>query len=88
MDFILEQDGALVAVEIKAGVHSGVGDTHGITAFREALGRRGRSVRGVVLHAGEARQWAKISSPCVRLDDAGRHKENGLNFLAGATESR
>lgn len=56
VDIVLEQDRRLVAVEIKASTRVALDDARGIRAFRAALGGRGRSVRGVVLHAGrEAR---------------------------------
>ena len=55
VDFILEQDGKLVALEIKTGSQVTSGDTVGIRAFRDSLKRKDSLVRGVVLHAGKAR---------------------------------
>ena len=55
VDFILEQDGKLVALEIKASSQVTVRDASGIHAFRAALKRKPALVRGVVLHAGKAR---------------------------------
>ncbi|MCU0772506.1 MAG: hypothetical protein MUE94_12180 [Verrucomicrobia bacterium] len=55
MDFILEQDGKLVAVEIKASQQVNVSDAAGIQTLKRVLTRKRRLVRGVVLHAGKAR---------------------------------
>jgi predicted AAA+ superfamily ATPase len=55
VDFILEQDDKLVALEIKAGSQVTTGDTVGLRALRDSLKRRTSLVRGVVLHAGQAR---------------------------------
>jgi uncharacterized protein len=52
VDFVLEQDEAMVALEVKETRHAGLGEARGIEAFRAALGHRGSDVRGVVLHAG------------------------------------
>jgi len=57
VDLILEQDEALVAIEIKQSNHVGVDDARGIQAFKQMLGRRrDHLIRGVVLHAGQPRQ--------------------------------
>ncbi len=55
VDFILEEDGKLVALEIKAGSQVTASDAIGIRAFRDSLKRKASLVRGVVLHAGKAR---------------------------------
>ena len=55
VDFILEMDGKLVALEIKAGSQVTSGDAIGIDSFRESLKRKTTLVRGVVLNAGKAR---------------------------------
>jgi predicted AAA+ superfamily ATPase len=55
VDFILEEAGKLVALEIKAGSQVTAGDLVGIRAFRDALKRKASLVRGVVLHSGKAR---------------------------------
>jgi predicted AAA+ superfamily ATPase len=55
VDFILEQDGKLVALEVKAGSQVTTSDTIGIRALRDSLKRKAMLVRGVVLHAGKAR---------------------------------
>jgi len=55
VDFILEQDGKLVALEVKAGSQITTSDTAGIRAFRDAMKRKAPLVRSVVLHAGNAR---------------------------------
>ena len=55
VDFILEEAGKLVALEIKAGSLVTTGDLIGIRAFRDALKRKASLVRGVVLHSGKSR---------------------------------
>ena len=55
MDFILEQDGKLVALEIKAGSTVTSSDATGLRAFRDSLKKNQHLVRGVVLHAGQGR---------------------------------
>lgn len=55
MDFILEQNGKLVALEIKAGSTVTSSDTGGIRAFRDSLKQNQSLVRSVVLHAGQGR---------------------------------
>ena len=55
VDFILEEAGKLVALEIKAGSQVTSSDAAGIRAFRDDLKRKKSLVRGVVLHAGKAR---------------------------------
>jgi len=55
VDFVLEQKGVLVALEVKASPRVGPADAAGIDAFRRSLGRNARLHRGVVLHGGRAR---------------------------------
>jgi hypothetical protein len=55
VDFILEEAGKLVALEIKASSQVTANDAIGIRAFREDLKRKSSLVRGVVLHSGKAR---------------------------------
>jgi uncharacterized protein len=55
VDFLLERDGKLVAVEIKQGSQVTSADAAGIQAFRATLKRKPMFARGVVLHAGNAR---------------------------------
>ncbi len=55
VDFILEEAGKFVALEIKAGSQVTPNDATGIRAFREDLKRKSSLVRGVVLHGGKAR---------------------------------
>ena len=55
VDFILEEDDKLVALEVKASSQVTTNDTAGIQAFRDTLKRKASFVRGVVLHAGKAR---------------------------------
>lgn len=55
VDFVLEQAGKLVALEIKTGSQVTSGDANGIRVFRDDLKRKASFVRGVVLHGGKAR---------------------------------
>ena len=55
MDFVLEQDGELVALEVKASKQVTPSDSAGLVAFRAGLGKGKNFKFGVVLHAGEAR---------------------------------
>ena len=55
VDFILEEAGKFVALEIKASSQVTASDATGIRAFREDLKRKSSLVRGVVLHSGKAR---------------------------------
>ena len=55
VDFVLEEVGKLVALEIKAGTQVTTSDLIGIRSFRESLKRKTSLMRGVVLHAGKAR---------------------------------
>jgi len=55
VDFILEEAGKFVAIEIKASSQVTASDATGIRAFREDLKRKSSLVRGVVLHSGKAR---------------------------------
>jgi predicted AAA+ superfamily ATPase len=55
VDFILEQDRKLVALEIKTSSQVTSSDTSGIRAFRDSLRQKASLVRGVVLNAGKAR---------------------------------
>lgn len=55
VDFILEKEGELVALEIKVSRKVTLSDADGIAAFRQSLGKGRRLRCGVVLHAGPAR---------------------------------
>ena len=55
VDFVLEEAGKLVALEIKAGSQVTTSDLIGIRAFRDSLKRKASVVRWVVLHGGKAR---------------------------------
>jgi predicted AAA+ superfamily ATPase len=55
VDFILEDAGKFVALEIKASSQVTANDATGIRSFREDLKRKSSLVRGVVLHGGNAR---------------------------------
>ena len=56
VDFVIEQDSELVAIELKAGSQASPKDADGIRAFAAGLGKRATLRRGVVLHGGSARQ--------------------------------
>jgi predicted AAA+ superfamily ATPase len=55
VDFILEQNGRLIAMEIKSSNQVRPSDASGIQALKGALKKSHNLVRGVVLHAGKAR---------------------------------
>ena len=55
VDFILEQNGKLVALEIKVGSTVTRSDAGGIRAFRDSLQQNQSPVRSVVLHTGQSR---------------------------------
>ena len=55
VDFVLEKDGVLVALEIKTSRQVVPSDTDGIAAFRQSLVQKRRFRCGAVLHAGSAR---------------------------------
>lgn len=59
VDFILEQNGKLVAIEIKLGSQVSPSDAAGILAFKGLLKKSHSLVCGVVLHAGKARPLDK-----------------------------
>lgn len=65
VDFILEQHGKIVALEVKGAETIGSRDTEGLAAFREAIGRRKDLVRSAVLYGGgEARE---LEEDCFAL---------------------
>ena len=55
VEFVLEEAGKVVALEIKTASQVTSGDAIGIRAFRDDLKRRASFIRGAVLHAGKAR---------------------------------
>lgn len=55
VDFILEEAGKLVALEIKASSQVTSSDAIGIRAFQDDLKRKASFVRGVVLHGDKVR---------------------------------
>lgn len=55
VDFVLEKNGVLVALEIKAASQVTLSDVAGIKAFQQGLGADQRFRRGAVLHGGSAR---------------------------------
>jgi predicted AAA+ superfamily ATPase len=50
VDFVLERDGRLVGIEVKAGSDAGHRDTRGLVALREETGDR--FSLGILLHGG------------------------------------
>lgn len=79
VDFVLEKDGVLVALEIKLSRQVVPSDADGIDAFRERVGRSHRFRRGVVLHGGSSRPlgqdlwalpwgWMLPAEHCPRLE--------------------
>jgi predicted AAA+ superfamily ATPase len=59
VDFVLEKDGVLVALEIKSSSQVAPSDADGILAFRQSLPAAKPLRRGVVLHAGSARSLGR-----------------------------
>ena len=55
VDFVLEKDGVVVALEIKASPQVTPADADGIKVFRQGLGKDRRFQCGVILHGGQAR---------------------------------
>ena len=55
VDFVLEKDGVLVALEIKASQQASPADADGIAAFRQSLPKGRRLQCGAMLHAGAGR---------------------------------
>lgn len=53
IDFVLEQAGALVGMEVKAAKKIGPEDLRGVRAWQAAFTRKGDVPRAVVLHGGE-----------------------------------
>ncbi len=92
VDFILEETGKLVALEIKAGSQITTSDATGIRALRDDLKRKGSLVRGVVLHgplnwsrAGEGLELFQDLRPAFRDGGDG---PLALPRIAHATYSR
>ncbi len=65
VDFILEENGKLVALEIKSGSTVTSSDAAGIRAFRDSLKKNQSLVRSVVLHAG--RQGRPLDTDILAL---------------------
>ena len=59
VNFLLEQNGKLVAIEIKSSSQVSSSDASGILAFKSVLKKSHSLVCGVVLHAGKARPLDK-----------------------------
>jgi uncharacterized protein len=53
VDFVLEADNEIVAVEIKSGQTIDQKETEGLRAFKSALGRKKSLIRSVVLYGGQ-----------------------------------
>jgi hypothetical protein len=54
VDFVLEQDGAVVALEVKSGSQVYPADLTGLLAFRKSLARKDDVIRSAVLFDGPA----------------------------------
>jgi predicted AAA+ superfamily ATPase len=65
VDFILEQHGKIVALEVKSADTVGARDAEGLTAFREAMGKKKDLVRSAVLYGG--REAREIGADCFAL---------------------
>lgn len=65
VDFILEQNGKLIALEIKSGSAVTSSDASGIRAFRDSLKKNQPLIRSVVLHAG--RQGRPLDTDILAL---------------------
>jgi predicted AAA+ superfamily ATPase len=55
VDFVIEMDGRLLPVEVKAASRLRVGDAAHLRAFRAEYGRRART--GLLLHTGKTLDW-------------------------------
>ena len=55
VDFVVESDGRLLPIEVKAAANPGYADTRGIRAFRQEYSER--CPGGLLLHGGEQTQW-------------------------------
>ena len=55
VDFVVESDGRLLPIEVKAAANPGYADTRGIRAFRQGYSER--CPGGLLLHGGEQTQW-------------------------------
>ena len=55
VDFVVENNGQLLPIEVKAAANPGYTDTRGIRAFRQEYGER--CPGGLLLHGGEQTQW-------------------------------
>ena len=53
VDFVLEADNEIVALEIKSGRTIGQKETEGLRAFKAALGRKKSLIRSAVLYGGQ-----------------------------------
>jgi predicted AAA+ superfamily ATPase len=55
VDFVIEADGRLLPVEVKASARPRLGDARHLRAFRAEYGERAR--RGLLLHTGSTLEW-------------------------------
>ena len=55
VDFVIEVDGAVLPIEVKATRHPRLGDTAGLRAFRAEYHRTTRA--GLLLHGGDSVEW-------------------------------
>lgn len=55
VDFVIEANGSLIPMEVKASGHPRLGDTKHLRAFRAEYGERARA--GLLLHTGKTLEW-------------------------------
>jgi hypothetical protein len=55
VDFVIETNGVLLPIEVKASGHARTSDARHLQSFRAEYGRRARA--GLVLHTGSAIEW-------------------------------
>ena len=55
VDFVVESNGKLLPIEVKAAVNPGYADTRGLRAFRQEYDEQ--CVGGLLLHGGDQVQW-------------------------------
>lgn len=70
VDFVLEQEQRIVALEVKAGGRVGMGDIAGLRRFIESLVNRSSFVRGIVLYGGDEVRFLDesiVALPCGAL---------------------
>ena len=69
VDFVLEWNGHLLPVEVKATARPRVADTRSLVSFRSEYGRQARA--GLLLHTGDRVEWLTrgvLAVPWWRVD--------------------